>query len=92
MANNFNENPNLKIAVDIEVVGENILDIADFAIEKYEFRHDVTLSTETREEAAKRIRSALWDLVEEFKVRRKEILRRLFETADRVMQETSDES
>ena len=92
MANNFDENPTLKAAVDLDVVGDNILDIADFAIEKFEFRHDVQLSPETREEAAKRIRSALWDLVEEFKARRKKILRTMFETADRVMLETADES
>lgn len=92
MANNFDENPQLKAAVDFDVVGENIFDIADFAIAKFEFRHDVKLSPETKEEAAKQIRSALWELVKEFKARRKQILQRLFETADRVMQETADGS
>ena len=56
--------PKLKTAVDLDVVGENILDIADFAIEKYEYRNDTKLSPEEREEAAARIREALWKLVE----------------------------
>lgn len=36
MSENYDQNITLKAAVDLDVVGENILDIADFAIEKYE--------------------------------------------------------
>ncbi len=92
MSNDYDQNITLKTAVDLEVVGENILDIADFAIEKHEFRHDLTLSPELREKAAKQIRLALWELIEEFKQRRKQVLRRMFETADRVMKDTVDAS
>ena len=49
----------LKKAVDLQVVGENILDVADFAIEKYEFEHDTTLSEELREAATEKIRDDL---------------------------------
>jgi len=92
MSSDFDRDITLRTAVDLEVVGENILDIADFAIEKHEFRHDVKLSPELREKAAKQIRVALWELIEEFKQRRKQVLRRMFETADRVMEETVDAS
>ena len=90
MSSDFDKTISLKTAVDFDVVGENILDIADFAIEKHEFRHDCELSPEVKDEAAKRIRQALWELVEEFKRRRKKVLQAMFETADRVMQETAD--
>ena len=76
----------LKTAVDLDVVGENILDIADFAIEKHEYRHDTKLSAEQREAAAAQIREALWKLVEAFKARRKRVLQRMFEVADQALE------
>lgn len=78
----------LKTAVDLDVVGENIVDIAYFAIEKYEFRNDIKLSPEEREAAAAKISGALWNLVEAFKARRKQVLQRMFDIADKVMLET----
>lgn len=82
--------PNLKTAVDLDVVGENILDIADFAIAKYEYRNNTELSSEEKEEAAERIREALWKLVEVFKVRRKRVLQKMFDIADQAMEEVGD--
>lgn len=90
MSNDFDRNITLKAAVDLEVVGENILNIADFAIEKYEYRHDTRLSPETREAAATAIRESLWKLVEAFKVRRKRVLQRMFDMADETLQEVLD--
>ena len=90
MSDNFDRNITLKAAVDLEVVGENILDIADFAIEKYEYRNDTRLSPEMREAAAAAIRESLWKLVEAFKVRRKRVLQRMFDTADETLQEVVD--
>ena len=87
MSNDFDSNITLKAAIDLDVVGENILDIADFAIEKYEYRNDTRLSPEMREEAAARIRDSLWKLVEAFKVRRKRVLQRMFDLADETLQE-----
>lgn len=81
----------LKTAVDLDVVGENIVDIAYFAIEKYEFRNDTKLSPEEREAAAAQISEALWNLVEAFKARRKQVLQRMFEIADKVMLEAGVE-
>jgi len=90
MTDNFDRNLTLKTAVDLDVVGENILDIADFAIAKYEFRKDTKLSAEEKEAAAAQIRESLWKLVEAFKVRRKRVLQRMFEIADNAMEEYAD--
>ena len=81
----------VKSAVDFNIVGDNILDIADFAIEKYEFRNDTTLSAEVREAAAAAIREALWTRIEELKLKRKQILAGFFELADETMQRVVDE-
>lgn len=90
MSENYDQNITLKAAVDLDVVGENILDIADFAIEKYEYRNDTKLSPEVREAAAAAIRKSLWKLVEAFKVRRKRVLQRMFDTADEALLEALD--
>lgn len=39
----------VRYAVDFNIVGDNISDIAEFTVEKYEFKNDTTLSPETRE-------------------------------------------
>ena len=74
--------PAMRNAVDFAVVGDNILDIADFAIEKYEFTSGTTLSDEAREEAMEKVRDALWEMVNAFRKRRKEWRAKLFATAD----------
>ena len=74
--------PALRDAVDFGIVGDNILDIADFAIEKYEFTSGKPLPEEAREEAVERVRDALWEMVKAFRSRRKEWRKRLFDAAD----------
>ncbi len=73
---------NLKKAFDQNIVGENILEIAEFAVEKYEFRHDSTLSDEVRKAALEEAAQALWKMVGELRLRRKQILKRMFDLAD----------
>ncbi len=93
MANrNYDRPITLKKAVDLQVVGENILDVADFAIEKYEFEQDTTLSEELREAAIEQIRDDLWDLVKDFRARRKKWLQMMFDTADKAVQGVVDAS
>ena len=93
MANrSYDRSITLKKAVDLQVVGENILDVADFAIEKYEFEHDTTLSEELREAATEKIRDDLWDLVKDFRARRKRWLQMMFDTADKAVQKAVDAS
>ena len=93
MAEKDYESPiTLKTVVDLQVVGENILDVADFAIEKYEFQNGVTLSDEIREDAIETVREDLWDLVKEFRARRKKWLKIMFETADKAVETAVDAS
>ena len=89
---NYERSINLKSAVDMQVVGENILDVADFAIEKYEFENDTTLSDEVRDEAIEKVREDLWDLVKEFRARRKEWLQIMFDTAHKAVDKVMDTS
>ena len=57
----------VKSSVDFSIVTDNILGIADFVIEKYEFKNDCTLTEGQREEATAKIKEALWAQVEELK-------------------------
>lgn len=82
----------LKEAFDQNIVGENILEIAEFAVEKYEFRHDSALSEEVREAALKEAAQALWKMVEELRLRRKHILKRMFDLADAAVQGAVEDS
>ena len=77
----------VRSSVDFNVVGDNILDIADFTVEKYEFRTDSTLSPEMRAEATEKIKDALWKKVEELRLRRKQILEMMFNLADETLNE-----
>lgn len=82
----------IKNALDFEIVGDNILDIADFAVEKYEFRNDTTLADEVREAARDGARTALWEMVERLKLRRKQILQAMFDKADEAVQGVVDDA
>lgn len=82
----------IKKAIDTEVLGENILDIADFAVEKHEFRSDSALSDEVREAAVQSARDALWEMVDRLRLRRKQILQAMFDRADEAVQEAIADS
>ncbi len=81
----------VKRSIDFNIVGDNILDIADFAVEKYEFRNETTLSAKVRVEALNRVREALWQRVEELKMRRQQILQGMFDLADDTVRQVVDE-
>lgn len=91
MADSNEQTIEIRSAVDLNIVGDNILDIADFAIEKYEFRNDTTLSADAREEVANKTRAALWAIVEDLKVRRQQILKTMFAKADETVQAVVDD-
>ena len=80
----------IRRSVDLNVLGDNILDIADFTVEKYEFRTDNTLSPEMRAEAVEQIKDALWKRVEEMRLRRKQILETMFNLAEVTLNEVVD--
>ena len=80
--NNEGKISQVRSSVDMNIVGENILDIADFTVEKHEFRTDSTLSPDQREKAVEEIKNALWKKVEELRMRRPQILQQLFNLAE----------
>ena len=84
-ASNEEKISQVRSSVDMNIVGENILDIADFTVEKYEFRTDSTLSPELRKEAVEQIKNALWKKVEELRMRRSQILQQMFNLADETL-------
>lgn len=77
-------------SVDLDILGDNIQNIADFTIEKYEFRNNGTLSSEIREQAVARIKDELWKEVEQLKQWRRRILERMFDTATKTLDEIVD--
>lgn len=92
MTDKSNRTITLKRSLDTTILGENISDIADFAVEKYEFRNDTTLSSQTREAAAQAAQAALWELVEQLRLKREQILKAFFEKADQAVNDVAGES
>ena len=77
----------LKNSVDMTIVGDNLNDIVEFTLEKYEFKNDTTLSAEVREEASAKMKEALWQRVEELRKRRVQILAVTFTLAETTLDE-----
>lgn len=77
----------VRSSVDFAIVGDNISDIAEFTLEKYEFKNNATLSSETRVEGAAKIKEVLWQRVEELKKRRMQILAEMFTLAEKTLDE-----
>ena len=84
-ANREDLTTSVKSSVDFDIVADNMLHIAEFTVEKYEFRNDTTLSDEVRQDALAQIREALWQKVEEMKQRRKQILEQMFNLAEKTL-------
>ena len=82
----------LKGAVNFDVVGENIRDIANFTIEKYEYMNDRTLSLQAREAAIAEITNSLWRFVERLRKRRQKILEEMFASAEKALDEVIGET
>ncbi len=80
----------IQTALDVELVGDNITDIAEFTVEKYEFRTDGTLPAEVREQAVTEIKDILWRRVERLKERRREVLADMFNAAEAKLGEVLD--
>ncbi len=77
----------VKSAVNFDIVGENIRDIANFTIEKFEYKNDRTLSLQTREAAISEITNSLWQFVERLRKRRQKILEEMFDSAEAALDE-----
>ena len=84
-ANREEQVTSLRSSVDFDIVADNMLHIAEFTVEKHEFRNDTTLSDELRQDAIAKIRDVLWQKVEEMKQRRKQILEEMFNLAEKTL-------
>ena len=80
----------LRSVVDYDILGSNVQEIADFTVEKYEFRNNTTLSAEMREEGVAKIKDALWQRIEVWKQRREQIRKALFDAAEEALTEVVD--
>ena len=78
-------------AVDFNIVGDNISDIAEFTVEKYEFKNDTTLSPELRDKAMKEISDVLWRQVEQLKQQHRRVLAQMFDAAESALEEVVGE-
>ena len=81
----------LRSVVDInpvlDIIGSDLQEITDFTIEKYEFRHNTTLSAEMREAGVAKIKDALWQRIELAKQDHRQWLKRLFHVAEKTLVE-----
>ena len=78
-------------AVDFNIVGDNISDIAEFTVEKYEFKNDTTLSPELRDKAMKEISDVLWRQVEQLKQQQRRVLAKMFDAAESALKDVVGE-
>lgn len=81
----------MRSAVDMDIIGDNISDIAEFTIEKYEFKNDSTLSSEVRKGAVATIEEVLWQRVAELNLLRKQYLAGMFSLAEEALGEVVDQ-
>ena len=78
--------PALRDPLDMAVIGDNIADVANYAIEKYEFVN-ARLAENVRSEAVSAISSLLWAEVERAITARKRTRARLFQAAEAKLEE-----
>ena len=73
--------------IDMEIVGDNIGQIAQFTVEKFEFANSTTLASEERDDAIRQIEDALWAIVEQLRKRRQEIRASMFRVASKTLED-----
>lgn len=78
--------PALRDPIDMAVIGDNITDVANYAIEKYEFVN-TRLADNVRSEAVSAISGLLWAEVERAIELRKQTRARLFQAAETKLRE-----
>ena len=74
-------------SVDFSIVADNIVGIADYMIEKHEFRSGQTLSPEMRSAVVEKIKEVLWHQAEGLKLKRMQILQEIFHDAEKALDE-----
>lgn len=76
----------LKRSVDLDIVRDNVNDIALFTLEKYEFGNDTTIPADQREAAIAQIKEVLWQQVEALRKQRQQVLANMFDTAAKTLE------
>ena len=79
-------------SVDFSIVADNIVGIADYVIEKYEYRSGQTLSPEMRSAVVEKIKEVLWHQAEGLKLKRMQILQEIFHDAEKALDEVVEGS
>ncbi len=74
-------------SVDFSIVADNIVGIADYVIEKHEYRSGQTLSPEMRSAVVEKIKEVLWHQAEGLKLKRMQILQEIFHDAEKALDE-----
>ena len=74
-------------SVDFSIVADNVVGIADYVIEKHEFRSGQTLSPEMRSAVVEKIKEVLWHQAEGLKLKRMQILQEIFHDAEKALDE-----
>lgn len=77
--------PELRNPLDMGIVGENISDVAQYTVEKYEFIN-APLAEEVRAEAVNAISTLLWQHVKRAIDRRRKFRAELFESAEAALE------
>ena len=80
----------MRSPIDLDIVGSNVEEMADFTIEKYEFRNNTTLSAEMREAGTAKIKDVLWKRIELLRQRRDQIRKGMFDAAEEALAEVVD--
>ena len=81
----------IRRAIDFSIVADNVVEIADFTVEKHEFKSGRPMAPEVRERAISRINDALWQRIEALKARRQKHLEEMFNTAQAALDEVVGE-
>ena len=77
----------VKESVDFSIVADNIVGIADYVIEKHEYKSGQTLSPEMRSAVVEKIKEVLWHQAEGLKLKRMQILQEIFDDAEKALDE-----
>ena len=73
-------------------MADNIVGIADYVIEKHEYRSGQTLSPEMRSAVVEKIKEVLWHQAEGLKLKRMQILQEIFNDAEKALDEVVSSS
>ena len=74
--------PDVRDEIDFGIVKDNIIDIATYTVEKYEYREDLILDEHLRDKAVEEVQAVLWKIAERLTACRQEILQDMFEAAE----------